>query len=169
MESSAPKLMKCDRLYNELLEIGRDIRDRGRHATTAGEMAPWLASYTNGTDAVNYLGMPAACEAAFTGYCQRDAEIAEADKQIAAQIEPVLAGRTPLDLMLATRAPGEMTLREYTDMRRTLEISIAHFAERELAKFTAATSHVVTDVELRPVSLPGQPVTALTCRVDARL
>lgn len=169
MESSAPKLMKCDRLYNELLEIGRDIRDRGLCATTAGDMARRLTAYGSGVEGINYLGMPAACEAAFTGYCQRDAEIAEADKQIAAQIEPVLAGRTPLDLLLATRKPGEVTLREYTDMRRTLEISIAHFAERELAKFTAATHHVVTDVELRPVSLPGQPVTDLTCRVDARL
>lgn len=62
---------------NTCREIGRDLRDRGRHATEPGHLAPWLNAYSTWPDQIVDEGYTAALAAVFAGYVERDGDEAE--------------------------------------------------------------------------------------------
>jgi len=142
--------VKSDRLMSDMQEIGRHIREQGRHATEPFHLRQWITAYTYAAEAISFLGESAALEAAFTGYQQVEAEIAEADRDIAAY-------------------NPRLTLPEFCGARRKLEVAIAHGAEQAIAEFVRETGCLVMHVNLSPVSPDGEPISGMTCQTVIRL
>ncbi len=65
-------------------EIGRDLRERGCHATEPGNLAKWLNAYSTWPDQIVEEGYNAAIAAVFKGWRERDAELFEEEHPMAA-------------------------------------------------------------------------------------